>query len=205
VNTLLAWTSIRTTSSRVPNLDTDAGIGDRLLEVGIWVTDADHPWKFRGAVNHVLEPWPSLELVKVRCDEEAIVQNEALGVFQLMEMNVMQDAETIQHEVIDLLGRYGDPGEFILAGRGVAIIERPMIAEWLPEVSSWFNPDLVLDVSGISYAMAMAGLSEELEPHYEPSGTRAMHAAQLSFLEFEHYTRVLQTVPLVEPSDTPEE
>ena len=193
---------------RVPNLDPDAEIGDRLLEVGMWITNAlddEEPFKFRGAVNYVLEPWPTIEALKARCEPDALEHHEAMGVFQLMDMNIAQDVESIEREIVDLLQRYGDPGEFVLAGRGVSVIERPMLAEWLPGVSSWLNDDTVLDISGVSYTMALAGLSEELEPHYEPIGPRAMHSAQGSFLEFQHYTKVFQAVPLLEAPSQPEE
>lgn len=195
---LLAWTSVRSTTTTVPSMDPNVEVGDRLLEIGMWVTDAAAPWEFRGAVNYVLEPWPDIPGLMERCTPEAREWHTDNGLFQLMSMNVTQGIDDLQEEVIDLLQRYGDPGEFVLAGRGVGIIERPMLEEWLPDVYAWLNPNLVLDISGVSYTMGLAGLAEQLEPHYESTGVRAMHDAQGHFLEFEHYTRVFQHVPLVE-------
>lgn len=201
---LLAWTTTRTTTTQVPNLSPDE-TGDRLLEVGIFVTDAQTPWKFRGAVNYLLDPWPDLPEVVERCTEQAREFHTANGLFQLMEMGVTQDVDSMNDEIVDLLQRFGDPGEYVLAGRGVGIIERPVLEEWLPGVYSWMNPDLVLDISGISYTMGMSGLAEELEPHYEPIGPRSYHDSQREFLEFQHYTKVFQAVPLIEGSDAEEE
>jgi oligoribonuclease (3'-5' exoribonuclease) len=197
VSGLLAWSSIRTTTTGVPSLGYSR---DRPLEVGIWVTDAGTPWKFRGAVNHVVKPWPGIDEVMDRCTPEALEWHRASGLFQLMSMNVTQDLTDLEEEVIDLLQRYGDPGEFVLAGRGCGIIERPLLEEWMPSVYEWMNKDLVLDISGISYVMGLSGLSEELEPHFEPTGQRAMHDAQRYSLEFEHYTKVFKQVPLTEPA-----
>ena len=200
---LLAWTSVRTTSSKIPTID-DTNESDRLLEIGIFVTDQLDPWKFRGAVNQALTPWPDLEEVVERCDEEAREMHRENGLFQLMEMNVTSEIDQIQHEIQDLLGRYGEPGDFIMAGRGSSMIERPMIEEWLPEVFHWFHPDVVVDLAVISYTMALAGRTV-LEPHYEFEGKRAMDEAQRSFLEFRHYTEVFKAVPLKEEGSEDEE
>lgn len=164
----------------------------------MWVSNAASPWEFRGAVNYVLEPWPDRESVEERCTTDAYEWHSENGLFQLMDMGVVRNISDIEDEIIDLLQRYGSPGEFVLAGRGVAIRERPLIEEWMPGVYEWFNDQLVLDITGISYTMGMAGLAEQLEPHYEPTGIRAMHDAQRSFLEFQHYTEVFKAVPLVE-------
>jgi oligoribonuclease (3'-5' exoribonuclease) len=182
VNKLIAWTDIETNGRLLeykPYPDTP-----ELLAVGLFVTDAHAPFRFRGSVNHVV--WPAdlnvSEIFETMTDDAfAIHEASGLNDFYRYWTRKPSSPAWVEQDVIELLSRYGDQGDYVCAGRDIEWFVWPWLVEWMPELSSWFGS--CLDLNHVESMLCLAELDV---PSAEPVN-RAAKDAQLNYEEFLDY------------------
>lgn len=187
---LIAWTDIETNGIRL-NEHVAYPRCAELLEVGVFVTDAEMPFKFRGAVNQVIMP--------VDLTAEEIFTTMPDVVFEMHEKSGLNDyfrhvktilaIEAAEIDIIDLLSKYGEEEDYIFAGRGVSWFDRPWIEAMMPDLAAWYHPYRTLDLSHFSRVMKMAGRDE---PKFkEDMKHRAVNDAQRHYEEFLNYVEYI--------------
>ncbi len=179
------WINIETDECVSSNMGL---VSEELLEVGVFITTVD-TLKFVGACNYVITPPYRLNTLKDRLSDATMAKHTASGLLEHLQHQSFYLADA-QDDMIEFIDKYGDKGDFILAGRNIP----KDITYWLPKLTTRLDGER-LDIAGFSAVIAAAGLSEQLEPVFEVAN-RAGKDAQRYFHEFLFYRELLGTVPL---------
>lgn len=108
----------------------------------------------------------------------------------------------IEDGIIDLLQEQGEPGEFQIAGSGVAMYDFPLIKYWMPTLHTW------LDYAPFDIGIMRRGISrlvgKEIVTHTPASyGAEKLHRAMQDveghLEETQKYQEVLRAAFLTEP------
>jgi oligoribonuclease (3'-5' exoribonuclease) len=196
VSSLLTWIKINTTTG------SDKPFEGNVVEIALHITNAEEPWKHRGSVEHRITPPADrdFEAFVEALNRDQRKMFEESGVLEWIKHGAHQPLSAVEEDIVDFLGNYGEPGQFILCGRQVEWMERPWLEFYFPELAKWFAP-LSIDLGTMSHLIAQTGL--DLEPVFEePMLKRAHNFTERYCIEFMYYVELLRTVPLYDPSES---
>lgn len=175
----LVWLDLETTG-------TDEKL-DCILEVGTILTTPD---------------------LRVVDSGESVIVPEATGIERLMANDYVLKMHTdsgllgdtrsglannyldAQADMVEWLGNYGEPHDFMLAGSGVGHFDRRFIRTWWPDLDSWFQYP-VMDVGVIRRFLQLNGLGGAVPELNEQKPHRAMADIRLHLQEAQQYRDLL--------------
>lgn len=126
----LAWIDLEATGLPVGNDYTEV----HLLEIAVIVTDLD----LNKRVGYV-------EVAKMTPEAAAVVRSNKFvrdmhalsGLLRDSIQNATLTTGEIEAEIIDLFQEEGEPGDFMIAGSGVAAYDHPWIKHHMPDLNTW--------------------------------------------------------------------
>lgn len=162
------------------------------------VTQSDVEYSMKGACGYVIRQ-DNLNDVLENMNPDEVLKYRSNGLVSHLETDMTWSVEKAEEEIIELLSRYGNPGDFMLAGRGTSVIERPWIQKNMPLLFRWYAENQLMDLSTMSYLIGYAGLTDMLEPQFpEPLVGRAMTDSIRFCQEYQLYHHVLRAIPIGE-------
>jgi hypothetical protein len=164
------------------------------MEIGMHIVELERPNNHKGTIEHRVTPDEGgfYGLVPGNVDE-TVNAKVALGAHSSL--------EDVEADIVDFLTtNYGEPGDFILAGRDPLSKITPWLEAWMPDVAELFSKDFHVDSSQFEFLFAAAnpvlvpwvGQEEPAEP--KPANVLAAEMC----LQYMYCLEVLDTVPLTE-------
>ncbi len=137
------WTHLETAGNRGPTLG-------HILEVGFYLTESNDPYTFLGSVGYVVRPHIPLEALIEEMDPPVLKRITKSGLLELLKHpGIPQSLWDAEQECIELIGRFVQPGEGIMAGRAYGMDSASSFGyprrEWIkilmPDLWKMFHPD----------------------------------------------------------------
>ena len=182
---LIAWTKIYTNGRA---LDSMEGYPEspELLEIGVFITNADHPFEFRGAVNHVLTNYLTGDEARESMTYEAFEEHEQTGLNDILRsVTAFASPEKVEEDIIEMLERKGTKDDYVLACESWV---PDWIDTWFPSMFEWFC-DSRLDISTVRRVFDLCQVEvDEVEQEFSP---RCAQQAHRDFEEFLRYSNFL--------------
>ena len=178
------WSDIET------NGDPDPETG-HILEVGFFLTESKPPFRFLGSVGYVIEAPVSYQEVMHSMPPEVRAMHEKSGLTTLLSHpGIPQPLATAELECIELISRFVEDGDGIMAGRGISWFDRPWIQIQMPKLYKKFHPRTYLDLTQVRRFFQFAEIDilelDESMPH------RATVDAEYHYNEFINYKNQIQ-------------
>lgn len=171
----LVWTSVEKDSALTP------------IEVGIYITT---PNTVLG-----LAAYPLL----TKKYDELIFESEVLDLYEksyllpILKQGGGYERDLVDEELMEMVSRYDRGLGLRYAGRGENWKEFDIL---FPKTGALITAP-PLDLNNFSEMISLALLADEIEPRLKtPPAGRAAENAQLDYLEFEYYLKILHAVPL---------
>lgn len=183
----LFWTDLETTSLPVGTGFTDV----HLLEIAVIITDFS--LNKLGGYSEVIKLTPEAA-ESIRNNKFVREMHTKSGLLK----ESIQDATTTmaqaEREIVGLLNEFGEPGDFVIAGSGVAAFDHPFIKDKMPDLNL-FLVYYPFDI-GIFRRVSKILSGRHLVPYNGASyGAEKVHRAladvQAHLLEAEQYRDVL--------------
>lgn len=185
---LIAWTDIQTNGLPLFNWMSPYPDCAELLEVGVFITDAEAPFKLRGAVNQVVQPVDlAPEEIFATMPDDVYEMHEKSGLNDhFRNVKAIMNVKDAEQDVIEMFSRKGEPGDFVMAGRGLSVVGG-WLAQCMPELYSWYNEQWLMEID-LSHLSRVMRYAEVPEPEFDDDlSHRAVHDAQRHCEEFLYY------------------
>lgn len=128
----LAWIDLETTGLSMSE--------DYIVEWALLVTDFDLDRKFQRIESSVIQHGDAVKVLR-RIKEQPIVKkmHTENGLIAELESGIGMTLRRSEKTICETLGRYGEPGDFLIAGSGVAQFDQPWIRHFMPSVDLFFR------------------------------------------------------------------
>lgn len=167
----LAWLDIETTS--LPNGNDWSGVS--VLEFAIVVTDfaLNKEAGYEAVIK--LDQKAADEL---RGNEYVLNMHRENGLLQRAAKEATLTLAEVEQEIVAVLRETGlEPGEFMIAGSGVAAFDHPLIKDLMPELAKWFAY-YPFDVGVLRRTLRILNHNQDLVPPVKASyGESKAHRA----------------------------
>lgn len=160
---------------------------DPVLEVGYVVSFPTPPFQRFDSFSAVVRPTEPLVLDDIVRD-----MHQASGL-----LAELDDGDTVAHVQANAAGQlaeWGDPGEFMLAGSGVARFDRRFLDEQLPDLNQWFRPHDEMDIGSVRRLLKIAGRDDLLAVDTAAIAHRALPDAISHHNEFCAYVNLVEGI-----------
>jgi len=168
------------------------------MEVGIILTDFN--LNRLAGYTEVVKMHPAMA-EQIRANKFVREMHTKSGLIRDSVKNATLSLPEIENEIIDMLQEFGEPGEFQIAGSGVAAYDFPLIKQWMPNLAVWLDYSPA-DI-GIMRRMASRLVGKEIVTHTPASyGAEKLHRAMQDveghLEETQKYQEVLRAAFLTE-------